>query len=122
VTWYPMSLVGSLRGVQANPEPCNSNSSGSVQLSAVVVVVPGLLLKSPPACCFCSATAIAAVVAGAAALRLGCWCQHDAGVLTGWQHSGQGLCKLLYNPHRYALLPVPVPTACLAEHMLQGGG
>jgi hypothetical protein len=24
--WYPMSLVGSLRGVQANPEPCNSNS------------------------------------------------------------------------------------------------
>ena len=23
---YPMSLVGSLRGVQANPEPCNSNS------------------------------------------------------------------------------------------------
>jgi hypothetical protein len=24
--WYPMSLVGSLRDVQANPEPCNSNS------------------------------------------------------------------------------------------------
>ena len=24
---YPMSLIGSLRGVQANPEPCNSNSN-----------------------------------------------------------------------------------------------
>ena len=68
-----------LRGVQANAEPCNSNSisSSCVQLSAVVVV-PGLLLKSQPACCFYSAPAVAAVVADAAALWLGGWCQHHA--------------------------------------------
>jgi hypothetical protein len=27
-----MSLVGSLRGVQANPEPCNSNSNSKMRL------------------------------------------------------------------------------------------
>jgi hypothetical protein len=34
IYWYPklqyMSLVGSLRGVQAIPEPCNSNSNSKV--------------------------------------------------------------------------------------------
>ena len=31
-----MSLVGSLRGVQANPEPCNSNSNSNSKTGTLV--------------------------------------------------------------------------------------
>mgnify|MGYP001810527625 CR=1 FL=1 len=36
--WYHMGLVGSLQGVQEQPEPCNSNSDGKHACISLILV------------------------------------------------------------------------------------
>jgi hypothetical protein len=52
--YYPMSLVGSLRGVQANPEPCNSNSNSIIWASRTDLVHLCAWLQPAAAVSICS--------------------------------------------------------------------